>query len=126
MTGVASRRVKPGRGREFEEWTDGILAAANEAGYLGSEVLRPGDDPGDVEYRIVFRFDQASNMRAWQRSGERRRWLGRAEPLIHEERVNVLTGLETWFTRTAKPGEPAPPRYKIVRWSRSPGSRSTP
>jgi antibiotic biosynthesis monooxygenase (ABM) superfamily enzyme len=115
VTGVASRRVKRGREREFEEWTAGILAAANGfPGYLGSEVLRPGDDPGDDEYRIVFRFDQASNMRAWETSEERRRWLKRARPLIHEEKVNVLTGLETWFTRPSRPGEPAPPRYKMV------------
>ena len=56
--GGASRRVKAGREEEFEEWAAGILAAANGfRGYLGSEVLRPGDDPGDDEYRIVFRLD---------------------------------------------------------------------
>lgn len=47
----------------------GILAAANGfRDHLGSELLRPGDDPGDDEYWIVFRFDQASNMRAWEGS----------------------------------------------------------
>jgi hypothetical protein len=107
--------VKAGREGEFEEWAAGILLAANGfPGYLGSEVLRPGYDPGDDEYRIVFRFEKASNMRAWEESEERRSWLRRAEPLIHEEKVNVLTGLETWFTRPSKPGEPAPPRYKMV------------
>ena len=46
VTAVASRRVKAGREREFEEWVTGIPAAANGfRGYLGSEVLRPGDDP---------------------------------------------------------------------------------
>ncbi len=115
VTAVASRRVRPGREQEFEEWAAGILGTVNEfPGYLGSEVLRPGDHPGDDEYRIVFRFDQASNMRAWEESEERRRWLLRVEPLIHEEKVNVLTGLETWFTRPSRPGEPAPPRYKMV------------
>ncbi|HZF58023.1 MAG TPA: antibiotic biosynthesis monooxygenase [Rubrobacter sp.] len=115
VTAIASRRVKAGREGEFEEWAAGILGAANDfPGYLGSEVLRPGDDPGDDEYRIVFRFEKASNMRAWEESEERSRWLRRAEPLIHEEKVNVLTGLETWFTRPSRPGEPAPPRYKMV------------
>ncbi len=47
-------------------------------------------------------------------SDERRRWLKRAEPLIHEEKIKVLTGLETWFTRPSRPGEPAPPRYKMA------------
>jgi antibiotic biosynthesis monooxygenase (ABM) superfamily enzyme len=115
VTAVASRRVKQGREQEFEEWASGILAATNEApGYLGSEVLRPSDNEDDDEYKIVFRFDHASNLRAWEVSDERHRWLRRAEPLVHEEKVHVLTGLETWFTLPTKPGEPAPPRYKMV------------
>jgi len=115
VTAVASRRVKQGREQEFEEWASGILAAANEApGYLGSEVLRPSDNEDDDEYRIIFRFDHASNLRAWEDSDERQHWLRKAEPLVHEEKVHVLTGLETWFTLPTKLGEPAPPRYKMV------------
>jgi len=115
VTAVASRRVKRGREQEFEEWLSGILAAVSEApGYLGSEVLRPSDDEDDDEYRIVFRFDHASNLHAWENSEERQRWLREVEPLQHEEKVHVLSGLETWFTLPTKPGEPAPPRYKMV------------
>jgi uncharacterized protein len=120
VTAVASRRVKPGREREFEEWVSGILTAANDfPGYLGSEVLRPSDGAEDDEYRIVFRFDHASNLHAWENSDERQRWLRKSRPLLHEEeKVRVLTGLETWFTLPSKSGEPAPPRYKmaIVTW----------
>jgi uncharacterized protein len=119
VTAVASRRVKSGREREFEEWVSGILAAANKfPGYLGSEVLRPSD-PEDNEYRIIFRFDHESNLHAWENSEERQRRLEKVRPLLHEEeKVDVLTGLETWFTLPSKPGEPAPPRYKmaIVTW----------
>jgi antibiotic biosynthesis monooxygenase (ABM) superfamily enzyme len=116
VTAVASRRVKRGREREFEEWVSGILAEARKApGYLGSEVLRPSDDPEDDEYKIFFRFDHASNLHAWEDSEERRHWLRKSRPLLQEEeKVHVLTGLETWFTLPSKPGEPAPPRYKMV------------
>jgi uncharacterized protein len=119
VTAVASRRVKPGHEQDFEEWVSGILTVVNTfPGYLGSEVLRPSD-PDDDEYRIVFRFDHASNMRAWESSEERQRWLRKARPHLREkEKVHVLTGLETWFTLPSKPGAPAPPRYKmaIVTW----------
>ena len=119
VTAVASRRVKQGREHEFEEWVSGILAAANEfPGYLGSEVLRPSDSD-DNEYKIVFRFDHASDLHAWENSEERQRWLGKSRPLLQEEeKVHVLTGLETWFTMPSKAGEPPPPRYKmaIVTW----------
>ncbi len=119
VTAIASRRVRPGREEEFEEWVSGILSEANGfPGYLGSEIIRPSD-PGDDEYRIVFRFDHESNLHAWETSEERRRWLREARPLLQEEeKVDFFTGLETWFTLPSKPGAPPPPRYKmaIVTW----------
>ena len=119
VTVVASRRVKPGREREFEEWIRGIFAAANEfPGYLGSDVFRPGES-GDDEYRIVFRFDHESNLHAWESSEERRRWLDKSRPLLkEEEKVSVLTGLETWFTLPSEHAASPPPRYKMaaVTW----------
>ena len=119
VTAVASRQVKPGREQEFEEWVSGILTAANEfPGYLGSEILRPSD-PEDREYKIVFRFDHESNLRTWEASEERHSWLRKSRPLLREkEKVQVLSGLETWFTLPAKADEPPPPRYKmaVVTW----------
>jgi uncharacterized protein len=117
-TGVASRRVEPGREEEFEAWVSGILAAVKEfPGYLGSDVLRPSS-PEDDEYSIIYRFDHASNLERWEASDERRRWLDKAEPLVREQTVRRLTGLETWFTLPSKEGQPAPPRYKmaVVTW----------
>ena len=116
VTAVASRRVKSGREKEFEEWVAGITAAASEfPGYLGSNNFRPSGSDDDDEYQIVFSFDHASNLRAWQDSEERRRWNERARPLIQEEpKVRILTGLETWFTLPSKEGAPPPPRYKMA------------
>lgn len=96
VTAVASRRVKPGREGEFEEWTSGILSAARGfPGYLGSNVVRPSG-PEDDEYQIVFKFDHASNLKRWEESRERRYWLHRSEDLIKEEpNIRILTGLET-------------------------------
>jgi uncharacterized protein len=118
VTAVASRRVKSGSEQEFEEWVSGILEAAAEfPGYLGSNIVRPSD-PDDDEFQILFKFDHASNLKRWEGSDERHAWLRRVRPLVHEENVRVLTGLETWFTLPSRPGEPAPPRYKmaVVTW----------
>lgn len=119
VTAVASRRVKPGREAEFEEWVAGITAAAaGFPGYLGSNIFRPSG-PDDDEYQIVFGFDHASNLERWQNSEERGRWNERARGLLHEEpRVRILTGLETWFTLPSRDGQPPPPRYKmaVVTW----------
>jgi antibiotic biosynthesis monooxygenase (ABM) superfamily enzyme len=114
VTAVASRRVKPGKEQEFEEWVAGILGAVEEfPGYLGSNVIKPRDDDDD-EFQIVFKFDHASNLERWEGSEERHAWLRQVQPLVHEENVRVLTGLETWFTLPSRPGEPAPPRYKMA------------
>ena len=119
VTAVASRRVRPGREQEFEEWVSGILGAAAEfPGYLGSNIIRPSDSDDD-EFQIVFKFDRASNLKRWEESHERRKWLRKSRDLLLEkENVRVLTGLETWFTLPSRPGEPAPPRYKmaIITW----------
>lgn len=115
VTAVASRCVKPGHEDEFEEWATGITAEAGRFDrYLGSNIFRPNSDADD-EYQIVFKFDHASNLDLWQNSNERRRWNERARNLIKEEpKVQVLTGLETWFTLPSKNGAPPPPRYKLV------------
>jgi len=118
-TGVASRRVEPGREGEFEAWISGILGAVKGfPGYLGSDVLRPSDSKEDDEYSIIYRFDHASNLKRWEESDERRRWLDKAGPLVREQKVHRLTGLETWFTLPSRDGQPAPPRYKmaVVTW----------
>jgi antibiotic biosynthesis monooxygenase (ABM) superfamily enzyme len=76
-----TRRVKPERVEDFEEWVSGITAAtARFPGYLGAEVLKPGD-PSDTDFHIIFKFDQMSDLKRWEDSGERRDWCLRVEPL---------------------------------------------
>jgi antibiotic biosynthesis monooxygenase (ABM) superfamily enzyme len=114
VTAVASRRVRPGREEEFEDWVSDLLAAVNGfPGYMGSNVIRPSD-PEDDEYQIVSRFDHASSLERWEKSEERHRWLRKVEPLVRAESFRRLTGLETWFTLPSRPGEPSPPRRKMV------------
>jgi len=51
-----TRRVRPERVGQFEEWVSGITDAISRfPGYLGCEVLKPGD-PSDSEYHIIFKF----------------------------------------------------------------------
>ena len=76
---MVTRLVKPGHEAQYEEFLEGIIAAASRfPGYLGTEVFRP-DGPGD-EYRIVYRFDDAVHLRDWLDSDEHMAWLARAEP----------------------------------------------
>jgi uncharacterized protein len=114
-----TRRIKPGRVAEFEEWLSGITAAISRfPGYLGTEVLKPGG-PTETEYHIIFKFDRRSDLKRWEDSEEKRDWCRQVESLqegpAHIHTVTGLErGLERWFVRPPSRDAQTPPRYKIV------------
>ncbi|MFM7603542.1 MAG: hypothetical protein ACKO7R_20470 [Pseudanabaena sp.] len=119
VTVVISRRVKPECKAEFELFLSGITDACEKFhGYLGSNIFPPVNSE-DPEYRIIFKFDRLSNLRNWEASPERKYWFDIAESLtISPPQIQVLTGLETWFTLSGNPSITPPPRYKmtVVTW----------
>jgi antibiotic biosynthesis monooxygenase (ABM) superfamily enzyme len=115
VTTTVTRRVKPGHEAAYEQFLEGIIAAASGfPGHLGVEVFRP-QSAGAGEYRIVYRFDNAQHLRRWLDSEEHAAWLERAEPhVIGPMRTSFVTGLESWFTLPGRPGMPPPPPYKMA------------
>lgn len=115
VTVVISRQVKPGCKKAFEKFISGITAAAMTfEGHLGTNVFRPSNNR-DNTYRIIFKFDRASNLKIWEESECRRQWLARAESLrLEPARIRVITGLETWFTLPSPKTITPPPRYKMA------------
>ncbi|WP_181357527.1 hypothetical protein [Stenomitos frigidus] len=119
VTVVISRRVKLGCEPAFEAFLAGVTAACGQfPGYSGSSIFRPAstDDP---EYRVIFKFDRLSNLRCWETSDERQQWFTQADALTESPpEVQVLTGLETWFTLPGKAALVPPARYKmaLVSW----------
>jgi uncharacterized protein len=114
VTTTVTRRVKPGHEVSYEQFLDGIIAAASEyPGHLGVEVFRPEGSGG--EYRTVYRFDTGEHLRRWLESDEHAAWLRRAEPhVVGPMRTSFVTGLESWFTLPGSPGTPPPPPYKMA------------
>jgi antibiotic biosynthesis monooxygenase (ABM) superfamily enzyme len=114
VTTTVTRRVRAGHEAAYEEFLEGIIAAASRfPGYLGVEVLRPASPGGD--YRTVYRFNDAGHLRRWLDSDEHLAWLERAEPhVLGPIQTQFLTGLETWFTLPTDPGALPPPRYKMA------------
>jgi uncharacterized protein len=120
VTTTVTRRVKPGHEPDYEQFLDGIIAAASRfPGHLGAEVFRP-QTAAAGDYRVVYRFDTAQHLHAWLGSAEHAAWLERAEPhVIGPLRRQVLTGLEAWFILPTQPGATPPPPYKmaLVTWA---------
>lgn len=110
-----TRRIKPGRVAEFEEWLSGITAAISRfPGFLGAEVSKSGGPMG-TDYRIIVKFDSQSDLKRWEDSEELREWIRRVESLQEgsAQRHDVM-GIERWFVRPPSRDAQTPPRYKIV------------
>lgn len=117
VTVVAAHRVKPGKEKAFEETMSGMIQAAMTfEGHLGANVLRPTSSNAS-QYRIIFKFDRMSNLHCWETSQIRHEWLIRLADLTQDEdrsKLQVLTGLETWFTLPTQESVVPPPRYKMA------------
>ena len=115
VTVVVTRHIKVGREREFEAWLDKIVdEAAKLEGHLGTTVIRP-KDAQNPEYVIILKFDHYSNLKRWMDSDVRKRMLAEAADFGAEDsKVQVLTGLESWFSLPGRPAPLPPPRHKMV------------
>ena len=114
VTIIVKRRPKPDRIEDFEKVMSGTTRdAMSFKGHLGANIIRP-TKAGDY-YRIIFKFDSMRNYLAWEGSEIREQWLERySEVEQGEQELEILSGLETWFTM---PGEEAlvpPPKYKMM------------
>ena len=107
VTVTVARVVRRDRREAFERWAGDVLARAEQfPGNLGATLLRPGR--GSSEYHLVYRFSDDESLAAWERSAERRRALAELESMVDEERYARVSGLESFFTRPARPG----PRWR--------------
>ncbi|NJN30900.1 MAG: antibiotic biosynthesis monooxygenase [Synechococcales cyanobacterium RM1_1_8] len=115
VTAVISQRVLPHHEAEYERWMQGITEAAKQfPGHSGVMVIRP--EAGIcVNFVVILKFDCYAHLKAWLDLPLRQQWLDKAKPFLSKpERVDILTGFETWFTLPAQAVKKAPPRYKMA------------
>lgn len=114
VTIIVKRRPKPDRLDDFEKVMSGTTKdALTFKGHLGANIIRP-TKTGDY-YRIVFKFDSMRNYLAWENSEIREQWLERyAEVSLGEHEMEILSGLETWFTLPGEEVLVPPPKYKMM------------
>ena len=109
VTVTVARVVRPDRREAFERWAENVLDVASRfPGNLGVSLLRPG--PGSSEYHLVYRFEDDESLAAWERSSERRSALAHVEEMVDDARYARVDGLESFFTRPARPG----PRWRLT------------
>lgn len=122
---LVSRRARPGHEAALEStWARLSEVAAGFPGYLGGQLIRPGDSgaAGDERlFQMLFAFDTPEHLRVWQESPARALGLQALEPHVEGHAVvRELSGLDHWFTPPAAAAAPAapPPRWKVavVTW----------
>ena len=119
VTVLISRKVKAGCEEQFERVTSQLLeVAARAPGYLGSQLMHPGEEPEvqDLLHHVVLAFDSQDSLDAWQKSPERTLGLAAVAPYIEGvPTLRFVSGLALWFQG---PRVVTPPRWKVavVTW----------
>lgn len=118
------RHVAPAHAAQMIAWVRaGSSLAERNPGFLGAGWVRPG--PDSDEWHMLYRFADHGSLETWESSSEREWWLGSAQGLVGESRLERRTGIEGWFdepverdVQDLRPPPPAPPRWKqaIVIW----------
>ncbi len=122
VTVLITRRVTPGHEAAFEQASNDMTAAARSfPGYLGGQLVHPEADNGSPDatlYNVVFAFDTAVHLQAWQDSPVRSLALAAIAPHIEEQSVRQVSGLGHWFAAPTGPKQNPPPRWKVavVTW----------
>lgn len=114
VTIIVKRRPKPDKIKEFEAVMSGTTKDAMKfEGHLGANIILP-TKAGDY-YRIVFKFDSMRHYLAWEGSEVRQGWLERyVEVSIGDQELEILSGLETWFTMPGGETLVPPPKHKML------------
>lgn len=122
VTVLITRRVTPGHEAAFEQASKDMTAAARSfPGYLGGQLVRPEADSCSADatlYNVVFAFDTATHLQAWQESPVRSLALAAIAPHIVGQTVRQVSGLGHWFAAPTGPKQVPPPRWKVavVTW----------
>jgi hypothetical protein len=108
-----TRRVKPGREREFEKE---LLVFAQrslaEPGTRGVQCLYPVPGSGSNEYGVLRTFASLPYRDAFYKASLYREWLASIESLVEGEPLcREVHGLEAWFRN---PGLSEPPVWKMA------------
>jgi antibiotic biosynthesis monooxygenase (ABM) superfamily enzyme len=119
VTVSITRHLDPGREAEMRSWLQAGTALAQQfPGFLGAGWVRPEAD--SETWHMLYRFDDAASLAAWEQSHERQWWRDSAAGLgVVESRVERRTGIEGWFDephsrdiRDLRVQPPPPPRWK--------------
>ena len=114
VTVVVTRKVKRGREPEYEDWLRRLLEESKSMeGYLGATIQKPA--AGSSEYTSIFRFDSVDNLRKFEESELRAKYLREVVDYVDTDAIwKKFTGLEFWFSPPKGTVIPQPSRFRMA------------
>ena len=114
VTVVVTRKVKQGREPEYEDWLRRLLEESKSMeGYLGATIQKPA--AGSSEYTSIFRFDSVDNLRKFEESELRAKYLREVVDYVDTDAIwKKFTGLEFWFSPPKGTVIPQPSRFRMA------------
>ena len=114
VTVVVTRKVKRGRESQYEDWLRRLLNESKSLkGYIGATIQKP--PPGLTEYTSIFRFDTVDNLRKFEESEMRSRYLREVVDYVEADAAwKKYTGLEFWFSPPKGAVVPQPSRLRMA------------
>jgi antibiotic biosynthesis monooxygenase (ABM) superfamily enzyme len=114
VTVVVTRRVKSGYESQYENWLKRLLEEAKSMkGYMGAAIQKPA--PGTTDYTSVFRFDNVENLRKFEESEIRTRYLREVVDYVEADAIwKKFSGLEFWFSPPTGTIVPQPSRFRMA------------
>lgn len=110
VTVLITRRAKKGREEEIKKLMREIFDVASSfEGHQGGRYFFP-EKPDSSDFAVIFRFDTKENLNIWLASRERKSFYDRLNPLVQDESLRKIYGLECLFASTPD----SPPKWKMV------------
>lgn len=101
----------------YENWLKEMVPLAQgAAGHRGVNVIKPHGQ--NDEYTIVLHFASENTLRQWLESDTRRQMVERVRPFLNtDEKIEIRTGLEFWFTPPESRKMAPPYKQFLLTWS---------
>ena len=118
-TAVITHRVLAEQQAGYEDWLNEIGPVCRSyAGHLDLQIIRPIAGL-TTTYTVVIRFDTHEHLETWMGSGDRKRLIEKARPMLaKDDDFFIRSGLDFWFTpEGAKAKVPLQWKQFLVTWS---------
>ncbi|GAB4010882.1 antibiotic biosynthesis monooxygenase [Spirosoma migulaei] len=117
VTTIIVQRPYKDQIQAYENWLQEMVPLAQgSAGHRGVNVIKPHGQ--NEEYTIVLHFASETTLRTWLESDTRRQMVEMVRPLLNtDEKIEIKTGLEFWFTPPEARKMAPPHKQFLLTWS---------